>query len=175
MVRPVLLLLAAASSLVASAQTYGKGFTGKKVLSAYFPSYQMSPAVSCDPLLGRPGGRELTSSSSSSSLSRSQDVPYKKYTHLDYFVFTTTPSVSPEPLIRSARALCATQRAREADEGPFAGVDHLASRHRRLAHPRLCVPGSRSGRHRLVHGRRLDWLAVRPSTLSLSPPHRRRR
>lgn len=23
-----------------------------------------------------------------------QDVPYAKYTHLDYFVFTTTPSVS---------------------------------------------------------------------------------
>ncbi|GAA5935142.1 hypothetical protein JCM3775_007214 [Rhodotorula graminis] len=66
MVRPVFFLLAAASSLVVSAQTYGKGFTGKKVLSAYFPSYQMSPA----------------------------DVPYKKYTHLDYFVFTTTPSAS---------------------------------------------------------------------------------
>ncbi|TNY17607.1 endochitinase [Rhodotorula diobovata] len=67
MFRPFFLLaLAAASSLVVTAQTYGKGFTGKKVLSAYFPSYQMSPA----------------------------DVPYAKYTHLDYFVFTTTPSAS---------------------------------------------------------------------------------
>lgn len=46
MFRPFFLLaLAAASSLVVTAQTYGKGFTGKKVLSAYFPSYQMSPAV----------------------------------------------------------------------------------------------------------------------------------
>ncbi|GAA6047566.1 hypothetical protein JCM3770_005811 [Rhodotorula araucariae] len=70
MLRSLSLLAAAAAGLIASAvpaqAAWGKGFTGAKVVSAYFPSYQMSPA----------------------------DVPYSKYTHLDYFVFTTTPSAS---------------------------------------------------------------------------------
>ncbi|GAA5836181.1 hypothetical protein JCM11251_007389 [Rhodosporidiobolus azoricus] len=51
-------LLLSATGVIA-----GKGFTGKKVVSAYYPSYQMEPA----------------------------EVPYHLYTHLDYFVMTTTP------------------------------------------------------------------------------------
>ncbi|GAA5975089.1 hypothetical protein JCM11641_000028 [Rhodosporidiobolus odoratus] len=49
-----------------SVQAYGTGFTNQKVVSAYYPSYQMDPAA----------------------------VPYSLYTHLDYFVFTTTSSPS---------------------------------------------------------------------------------
>ncbi|GAA5899071.1 hypothetical protein JCM6882_004609 [Rhodosporidiobolus microsporus] len=58
-------LLVSAATLLLSATTAlaGAGFTGKKVVSAYYPSYQMAPA----------------------------DVPYHLYTHLDYFVMTTTP------------------------------------------------------------------------------------
>lgn len=48
-------------ALVATAQA-GKGFTGKRVVSGYVPGYAVTP----------------------------QQVPYKQFTHLDYFVFTTT-------------------------------------------------------------------------------------
>ncbi|GAA6010212.1 hypothetical protein JCM10207_005669 [Rhodosporidiobolus poonsookiae] len=58
----VLAGLASLSMLASTAAAYGAGFTGSKVLSGYYPSYSMQPA----------------------------DVAYSKYTHLDYFVFTTT-------------------------------------------------------------------------------------
>ncbi|GAA5831452.1 hypothetical protein JCM5353_005727 [Sporobolomyces roseus] len=48
------------------AAAYGTGFTGEKVISGFYPSYAQSPA----------------------------DVNYAAYTHLNYFVFTTTPSAS---------------------------------------------------------------------------------
>ncbi|GAA6026095.1 hypothetical protein JCM11491_003278 [Sporobolomyces phaffii] len=45
---------------------YGTGFTNQKVLSGFYPSYSLAPA----------------------------DVNYAPYTHLNYFVFTTTPSAA---------------------------------------------------------------------------------
>ncbi|GAA5935977.1 hypothetical protein JCM1841_006589 [Sporobolomyces salmonicolor] len=45
---------------------YGAGFTGKKVVDGYYPSYSVSP----------------------------ENVLYSNYTHLNYFVFTTTPDAS---------------------------------------------------------------------------------
>ncbi|BGO88547.1 hypothetical protein NBRC10512v2_000161 [Rhodotorula toruloides] len=59
-------LASLATLLLPAVSAYGTGFTGQKVVSGYFPSYQQSPA----------------------------DVPYNLYTHLDYFVFTTTSSPS---------------------------------------------------------------------------------
>ncbi|GAA5846225.1 hypothetical protein JCM3766R1_000755 [Sporobolomyces carnicolor] len=45
---------------------YGTGFTNQKVVSGFYPSYSLAP----------------------------QDVDFAPYTHLNYFVFTTTPSAS---------------------------------------------------------------------------------
>ncbi|GAA5910586.1 glycoside hydrolase family 18 protein [Sporobolomyces salmoneus] len=45
---------------------YGTGFTGQKVVSGFYPSYSLAPA----------------------------DIDFAPYTHLNYFVFTTTPSAS---------------------------------------------------------------------------------
>ncbi|GAA5956258.1 hypothetical protein JCM3765_005608 [Sporobolomyces pararoseus] len=47
-------------------QAYGAGFTNKKVVSGFYPSYSLAPA----------------------------DIDFAPYTHLNYFVFTTTPSAS---------------------------------------------------------------------------------
>ncbi|GAA5923752.1 glycoside hydrolase family 18 protein [Sporobolomyces koalae] len=52
--------------VVASAAAYGTGFTGQKVVSGFYPSYSLAPA----------------------------DIDFAPYTHLSYFVFTTTPSAS---------------------------------------------------------------------------------
>lgn len=41
----MLFLLPLLATLVPSVAAYGKGFTNTKVVSAYFPSYQMAPAV----------------------------------------------------------------------------------------------------------------------------------
>ncbi|KAH7100735.1 glycoside hydrolase [Auriculariales sp. MPI-PUGE-AT-0066] len=67
MFRPIV-ALAALTSIVHAAPTSGKkGFTGKPVVSGYWPSYQ-------------------------ASLLRPEDIPYDVYTHIDWFVASTTDS-----------------------------------------------------------------------------------
>ncbi|KAM0793736.1 hypothetical protein ACM66B_001158 [Microbotryomycetes sp. NB124-2] len=62
MLRVPWILVAFLACLAPKTVNAGKGFTGKRVVAGYVPSYAVSP----------------------------DQVPYKQFTHLDYFVFTTT-------------------------------------------------------------------------------------
>ncbi|SCV68013.1 BQ2448_134 [Microbotryum intermedium] len=62
----MLILLLVCHGLLVGSALAGPGFSGKTEVSAYFASYNMAPS----------------------------EVPYSRYTHLNYFVFETTPSAS---------------------------------------------------------------------------------